>query len=633
MKAMFRSTTLFAICLLLAMSTFSCAPKPPVSGYPLDRQHVSRLLFEDAEKAFEEKKYDHALILYREYWTRFEDQPMASAALMRLGLIYEQLGEEAQAVRFFETLIDRFPDDPKATEASLALLEILHRQGRFVELIRRAEPLYHKTHDVKVYLWVADAFMALGAVENAVSALVLGDQVADDQEKPVIIAKVKHLLSNLSMVDLAALSRKLPDAFPKGYVLYYSGLSFMNGGDRQSAVEQFSSLVEKFPGHEFAAEAGQLLAMASGDTQSDKYRVGCLLPLSGSYQKFGEKALKGIELAVDRFHGFNRQNMVEIVVRDTGSVAEKAVRAVGELDAQSVLAIIGPIITAEAAAAESQNRQIPMIALTQKERIAERGDYIFRNFLTPKIQVKGLVKFAMDSLGLKRFSVFYPDEPYGKTFLNLFREEVMEAGGYISQVQSYPANVTDFSGPIQNLAGLFRADRQAQSRADSEAKAHDPVMGFEALFLPDGPSKAGMIIPQLAYFDIDDIYFLGTNLWHSETFVKTAGDIAQTFIIPDGFFEGSRNTAVRDFVKAYQDAFNETPGFMEAIAYDTAMILFETLSHYKIRSRNDIPELLRNLGDYPGVTGNTNFDSSGEAKKNVYILGVRNGQFQELERP
>jgi ABC-type branched-subunit amino acid transport system substrate-binding protein len=324
---------------------------------------------------------------------------------------------------------------------------------------------------------------------------------------------------------------------------------------------------------------------------------------------------------------------VELAIKDTESNPEAALEGVRELDELSVSAIIGPIVTVEAAASEAQARQIPMILLTQKDHVSELGNFIFRNFLTPRMQVKGLVAFSRESLDMNRFAVLYPDEPYGERFMNLFWDEVISAGGTIAGVESYDSGLTDFAAPIKKLVGLFYADKPESGDRGAKTKAYDPIIDFDGLFIPDGPTKAGMIIPQLAYFDVTDIFFLGTNLWHSDKLIRTAGDIAQASIIPDGFFAESENPVVREFVNAYREVFDEPPGLMEAIAYDTAMILFETLNHHQIRIRSAVPDMLSNLGDYPGVTGITNFDATGEAIKGVYILKVRGNRFQELKYP
>mgnify|MGYP000287749782 CR=1 FL=1 len=55
-----------------------------------------------------------------------------------------------------------------------------------------------------------------------------------------------------------------------------------------------------------------------------------------------------------------------------------------------------------------QQMGIPIITLTQKDNIPEIGDKVFRNFITPKMQVQTLSSFSVESLGLFRFAILSP---------------------------------------------------------------------------------------------------------------------------------------------------------------------------------------------------------------------------------
>jgi outer membrane PBP1 activator LpoA protein len=175
--------------------------------------------------------------------------------------------------------------------------------------------------------------------------------------------------------------------------------------------------------------------------------------------------------------------------------------------------VIGPVVTSEAVARESQKRKIPIITLTQKVRITEIGDYVFRNFLTPEMQVAAIVPFAIEQLGVERFAILYPDENYGNTFMRLFRDEVLDYGAEITAIESYQPDQTDFAGQISKLAKMDLEDWRSNMR-HRRHKKDTVVVDFDAVFIPDSSEKAGLIAPQLAFYDIDDVLLLGTNLWH-----------------------------------------------------------------------------------------------------------------------
>jgi len=99
----------------------------------------------------------------------------------------------------------------------------------------------------------------------------------------------------------------------------------------------------------------------------------------------------------------------------------------------------------------------------------------------------------------------------------------------------------------------------------------------------------------------------------------------------DGFFAESASKHVRDFVRIFQETFNEKPGFIEAVAYDTANILFQMVSRPDIRFRGVLKNRLKELSDFRGTTGPTIFDENGDVLKELYLLQIEGSRFVESE--
>jgi branched-chain amino acid transport system substrate-binding protein len=68
------------------------------------------------------------------------------------------------------------------------------------------------------------------------------------------------------------------------------------------------------------------------------------------------------------------------------------------------------------------------------------------------------------------------------------------------------------------------------------------------------------------------------------------------------------------------------------LAYDTALILFQTVSRPDVRFRSVLKNELKRLEGFQGVTGLTSFDGNGDAIKNLYLLQIRGQRFVELEQ-
>ncbi len=341
--------------------------------------------------------------------------------------------------------------------------------------------------------------------------------------------------------------------------------------------------------------------------------IGCMLPLSGKYQKIGKRALNGLEFAV---YNFNNRNAglfsAKLFIRDTGGTTEQALAGLKYLAQAKAEAVIGPIIAVDSEVQKAAiDYNIPLIMLSNKDKIKQTKNFIFRNFLTQKNQVEAIVSYAVLRLGIKRFAVLYPDENYGRDFMRLFNEDLLKHNGYISAAAPYDINAVDFSDYVKRLI-LQSAD-------------------FEAVFIPDIPEKAGLIIPHFAYNDIRNIYIFGTNLWHSPKLVRTVSDNTKGVIISDGFFAEAEKNNVIEFSESFETVYGKKPQFIEAVAYDTANFLLETTTRVKERLFLSISEGLKNIEGYEGVAGLKYFDDSGEAVKSIYLLRLGASGFKEIK--
>ena len=654
-----------AIILLSAvLFIWACAPKPAIIPAP-DQVTSEDEFFARAEQLYESESYDEALALYDEYFRRFPDKPLAAAALMKIGIIRALKENYEEARSAFRNIISAYPTSPFVPDAMVEELRTYYQQGRYQVVIELAPDMLKTidswTHIFRIYALIGDIYMTQGAPVDALDYYARAWEFASGPELEAIAEKFKEAIAQLDSADVAILIQHPDESLPMDYLLFQLGLNYALEEKYGDALMILNQFIEKYPAHENRILAESLIDEIKKNAFFKRYTIGCLLPLSRPYQSFGQRALQGLELAQAQFSSQSSNPPLNIIIKDTEADPDKTITALEELYRDQVAAIIGPIVTSEIAAREAQQMGIPIITLTQKDNIPEIGDKVFRNFITPKMQVQTLTSFTVESLGLYRFAILYPDETYGTTFMNLFWDQLLESGGQVVAVESYKPDQTDFSDSIKKLVGLFYeipedlkpveeelADDQELEDAETSGQAEDqtqvpgarggakedepePIVDFDAVFIPDSPGKAGQIVPQLAYHDIKDVYILGTNLWHSDSLIKIADQYVQGAVMPDGFFAASPSPRVQKFVKDFEETYQETPDFIEAIVYDTAMILFNVVSREQIRYRSEIRDELLNLDAFPGVTGLTRFDENGDAQKKLYLLRVKGKKFVELD--
>lgn len=644
----------------------ACVPKPSVPTEPAV-VGVEDGLFEAADKMYEARDYPQALDAYRAFLSGYPDRPLAPAALMKIGKINSILGNDGEARRAYMRLISEYPDSSFNPDAWVEILYSYYHEGNYSEVIEQVPDVLQnidsQPHIFRAYALVGDAYLALAAPLEAFRYYLEAQQIATDLEQEAIAQKVKAAIAQLDSEQILDLLQDMENEVILGHLMFQLGLNYAVDEKYHEALIALGKFLDRFPEHSDASLAEDLIKQIKDNALLGRYTVGCLLPLSGPYQTVGYRALKGIELALDRFSIKTQSPQVNMVVKDSGGSPDQTRMAMQELIDEQVAAIIGPIVTAEVAAAVAQERKIPIITLTQKDSVTSIGDYVFRNFITPQMQVNALVDYATLSLGLKRFAILYPDETYGITFMNLFWDRLIENGAKVVGLEAYNPLHTDFAAPIKKLVGRYyeipedlkqaaelyadqAGDHQQPARGGSvpspdrdsvgqnpeKKKDEEPeaIVDFDAVFIPDAPKTAGLIIPQLAFYDIKDVYLLGTNLWHSDELIKMASPYVEGAIMPDGFFAESQEPVVQDFVKAFEDAFEEKPGFIEAVVYDTAMMVFTALVKPDLRFKSELRNEILNLTDFSGVTGPAHFDENGEAQKRLHLLRIRGNKFVEL---
>jgi branched-chain amino acid transport system substrate-binding protein len=655
MKPKYQMILIAAVFFLQACAAKQIIPSRHVRLEPGDA------LYSGAGKMFQSKSYKKALAIYNKYLSQFPDGHLADAALIKTGAIFTKLGKNENARNSYKRLIAEYPKSPFVAYARVEILITFYNEGMYDKVITHSENTLKydlsSIHLLRIYALIGDTYMATGFPMDAANHYILAYNKAKEPVKQSVFAKLKKAVGLLDTADITSLLSRKEDRLITGYRMYRSGLNKAGKEQYNDAVKTLSEFVEKFPLHENAKQAKSLIEELG---KKARYTIGCLLPLSGPSGNIGRKALKGIELALNQFSSQNIQSPVKIIIKDTCSDPEKAVMAVNELFEAQVAAIIGPIFTAEPAAFDAQNNRIPIITITQKSNITDIGDYVFRNFFTPKMQIQTITAYAFERLGINKIAILYPDDNYGKTFMNLLWDDVIAYGGKVVGIESYNVDDTDFADPIKKLVGLYyevpedlknagilteiekegedlddkdeaQKDIEEDGAQDKVEEKPEAIVDFDAIFIPDAPERAGLIIPQLAYYDIKDVYLFGTNLWHSDSLISMARRYMQNSVMPDVFFDESSSEKVRSFVANFENTFREKPGFIEAIAYDTAIILFQLATRPDIQYRSELKNELTNLRDFQGVTGLTSFDNNGDVRKKLYLLRIKGNKFVELE--
>ena len=353
--------------------------------------------------------------------------------------------------------------------------------------------------------------------------------------------------------------------------------------------------------------------------------IGVLLPLSGRFAPFGAQVRRGMELAVAD-HNLSR-SPVTLLWRDTNGDSAVTERLIAELAANpDVEAVIGPLTAATAgvAADAAQQAGLPLLALSQRDHLAETGSWIFRSSLTSRQQGETLARFALQQ-GIRRFAILTPQNRLGQDLSEAFAAAVQRGGGELIGQQQYPSGTTDFGPHIRQLLGVAQLPPAGRTPVEER-----PVIPFQALFIPDHADQIVQLAPQLAYYGLKDILLLGSTGWHAPELPVRAGISVQGAVVASGFFPDSADPAVAAFVNLYRQRHGQTPTLLEAQGYDAAGLLLSTLETLPPGDRAALRQALSQMEGHTGATGTTRFDAEGDALRDLFLLQIRDGRFVQI---
>ena len=634
---------------LMALLLNFCATAP--------RKKAPNVASMDAKKELQRIQVDvaagadkRAITRLRNLISRFPKSDVADEAGVQLARIYVKQNNQAAAYQTYMGLIESDVFSPNEAEAVTGASKCLFKMGRLDEALALSQrglniPGLSDAAKLELFRSRFTIAMALGDRFDALKALAF---IAAKDPRPEVRANAlgrgtELVNTQLGEGDLEKIVDNSDFAFVRAAAAFRLGAFRLREKNFGAARDQFTHARDWGKGTPLEAQAANYLTQLDSRSHVDPYVIGAVLPLSGRYAPIAQKTLQGLQLGLGIYGG--ERSAFKLAVVDSEGTPEGAKKGVERLVTEdNVMAVVGSLLskTAFAVASKTEELGVPSFALSQKAGLTDAGVYTFRNAVTSETQVRELARVAINQLGLKRFAVLYPNEPYGVEFANIFWDEVLAHGGQISGAQPYLPTETDFRGPIKRLVGTYYLDdrkveyqsrvknyfkdqKSARGRQSVPDDLLPPIVDFDALFIPDGPKAVGQIAPMLAYQGVNNVRLLGTNVWNTADLVRRAQKnversiFVDTNIDRDPAFKNSR--FFRDFVKT----FGEEPSFFEMQGYEVGLLLRQQIERGE-RTRVGLAQALTNLKSFEGVTGPMAMSPQHELQRSLTAFTVKDGE-------
>ena len=635
-----------ALVLLAGVAFFlcSCAKKAPVKNETVEEKPPGKSILHVAEEYLSQGELNKALEVLVSCVAENPHDSRNSACLHKIGEIYLKQGKPQEALQVLQSIQEKFPEYQDMASVkflvALALRDLEEYENSINLAITWLQHYPDNPLKPNVYFLLGKNFASLGdniaALEWLLKAYKVYEStgVEDIGRVETFVTKVIEQSSKEDLKSMAVIAkgtRFAPEIFHKVAFLC------LQENDLAGAKEAAMALVMSTADEYWVSLGKEILERIEEELSVDTTKIGCLLPLSGPFGIFGQEVLKGLELGMGLFSESEEDTALQLILRDTEGKPELAEVGLGELAKdEKVIAVIGPLRSksAEVAATLAEQLGVPLITLTQKDGITEKGEMIYRNFISPAREVNRLVRTAIEELALKRFAILYPDNAYGRYFMKLFWETVEELGGEVKAVESYATDQTDFADQIRNMTGLnyprpkYVMEQLREQRTPEEEENEldpgekDPIIDFDAVFIPAYYKRVAMVAPQLVYHDIVDVWLLGASQWQSPELIQLSGPYLQGALFTSGFFSENPDPFVQNFVKNFQKSFQTVPTILSANGYDTIRFIRQLLADSEINTRREFQMAISEFPGIEGVTGFISFDPGGEVEKEPFVLTI-----------
>jgi branched-chain amino acid transport system substrate-binding protein len=658
-KLSFRNISL---CLFLA-GIFLIGFSLPLFADPFNDKPNLTESYQQAESFFHAGDFEKARPLYQKYIADHPQGIKASRVLYRLGQMDQANRSFSTALRYYRFLLEKFPK--RSDRVRFLMGECHYELGQYFEAQGFFRQVAGRHPDIKLRM---EALFYLGKIDekkfdytNAIDKLVrVYAQNNNHEIKKFALASVEKIINeSLSLKKITSLINRYPNGFPADLLFLKLISIYRNQSDIINFQNYAADFIAKFPKHsERAMILRQLKSLETNP--SGKVRVGVVLPLTGKRAIVGQQVLQGVQLALNQL-GVSAKEKVELVVKDSAA-GTPLTGIISELAGDPFMAgIIGPVLSGEIKSIVPivDKFKIPVFTPTaSSDGLPDLSPFIFRNALTRGIQARFLAQYSINRLNLRRFAILYPVETYGIEFSKLFKKEVEALGGEVVASVSYDREQTDFRTQILELGGL--PDKQLERIAkenllnggvnaveagtlsrpvvdmghwnneDIENFKSSLELNYDAIFIPGFYDKVGLIVPQLVFYNIDDVVLLGANGWNSPKLVKNAGKYIKEGFYVDGFFADSNRLGVQKFVEAFKATFGKEPALHSAQAYDSANMMLQSILE-GADNRVMMKERLTGVKNYPGISGTTTLLPSGDAEKKLFTLRIKNRKVQQMD--
>ena len=374
-----------------------------------------------------------------------------------------------------------------------------------------------------------------------------------------------------------------------------------------------------------AAAATQAAAQATQPAQAsaDKvFVIGGSGPLTGGAALYGIAVQRGGQVAADEINAAGGINGYQIkwLYADDEHNPEKAVSAYNDLKDQGLQIMVGTVTSGPCLNVVEFTKDDNMFQLTPSgsSKDITINDNVFRMCFSDPDQGKKSAQYIGEHKLAAKIGVIYDSsDPYSQGIYETFDGAAKDYGLEIVAAEAFTSDSkTDFKTQLQKIKGA----------------------GAELVFLPFYYTEAALVLAQAKEMGYEPKYF-GCDgmdgILDLDNFDKS---LAEGLMLLTPFAADAKDELTVNFVKSYNEKYNETPIQFAADGYDCVYVIKEACEKANVTpdmSVSDICDALKGAMTeikLDGLTGEAiSFTADGEPNKAPKAVVIENGSYVSME--
>lgn len=568
------------------------------------------------------------------------------------GIIHFSNGEYSNAARLFESAKGQVKlDQPLRAQVGLNLASSHYKLDDNEEAFNTLETVdpkhFGEQEKQKFYQLKLILAQTQGADKAVVSSLIymLKDktsfgEINQSEYKSLLIDSFRKLSSS----ERAYLLEKNEDR--EGAVVPFlaaeEALQRYYFGDRAGAEDVLKWMDSNFGGSEDVREfVAEFQYRITNFSKVDVGAVGVVLPLSGDKERFGQKALMGIDTALNT--AGSDMLSVKLYARDNRNNSTVAKKLIHDLiQKHHVSVIIGGLFpsTAKEEYLEAKKYGALFISLSPVYLKKEEKNHLL-------IEVPGSVQSQVAAIFSDGFlakngneiAMLYPESEGGQAYVSEVWRKASDGKIKIKSLASYDKNVKDYREWVERLLGLkYTRERKEELELWNEIYSLEkktssirriqtlkPITDFDWVFTPSYPHEAIQIIPAFNYFDARGLKYVGGPSWMSRRLVKEQRNLGNLSFVGDDPEDFDKN-----FIAAFTKRNKAKPSLVETLAYEGMNLALQIIEGPKFEKREELERKMINMQSLKGITGVWKLDE-GVWMKEMDVMEIQDNDIKKVE--